>query len=430
MDSPPPQPAGRRLRILLSAFAFDSAGGSEAGLGWHIARGLAREHDVTVIFGNLRPGAKDPEVLASISQACREAGHITPVFIEGDSSAKRLAALSGKPGLWWLYYRGYRQWQKQAIAKARELHAASPFDVSHHLNFIGYREPGYLWQLGIPHFWGPLSGSPMVPWSFLKTFSLGQLYRWGGRNLGNWWQMRLSIRCKQAARASSRIWAVSGSDRAMVEKLWHCPAESLLETGAHALAEPIIRKRSADEPLRLIWSGRFDPIKVLPVILKALNELRGESWELHILGDGPEAVRWRPLAAALPIAGKIIWHGMVPRARALETMSRGHVFLHSSVKEGTPHVVLEALAMGMPVVCHDACGMGTAVDDRCGLKIPLSDPQTSANGFRNALRRLFDEPDLLPRLSAGANQRAAELSWDSKVEAFSRAYLEALSPSK
>lgn len=116
---------------------------------------------------------------------------------------------------------------------------------------------------------------------------------------------------------------------------------------------------------------------------------------------------------------------MVSRDKALAVMNEGHVFLHSSVKEGTPHVVVEALALGMPVICHDACGMGIAVDDRCGLKIPLSDPATSTSGFHAAIRRLLTEPELLPTLSAGAYQRATELSWESKVEAFSQAYLDA-----
>jgi glycosyltransferase involved in cell wall biosynthesis len=117
---------------------------------------------------------------------------------------------------------------------------------------------------------------------------------------------------------------------------------------------------------------------------------------------------------------------MVPRAKALEIMATGHVFVHTSVKEGTPHVVVEALCLGIPVICHDACGMGIAVDARCGLKIPLADPATSVEGFRTALLRLIEEPQLLETLSEGAFARAAELDWDTKVNRFLAAYSEAL----
>jgi glycosyltransferase involved in cell wall biosynthesis len=411
-----------RKRLLISAFAFDAAGGSEAGLGWQIARRLARHHDVTVLFGHLKPNPRDPENLRHLQDACQAEGNINAVLIEGSPFAKSIASFSHKPGFWWLYYRAYRLWQQQALVKARELHQQQPFDLVHHVNIIGYREPGYLWKLGIPFFWGPISGSPMVPWAFLKTFGPGQLYRWGSRNLANAWQMRTSSRCKAAARAATKIWAVSESDRQMVKDHWGCEAEHLLETGGEPAVNQHIRTRKPQEPLRILWSGRFDPIKVLPVMLDALSGITNHPWELHILGDGPEKPRWKRHESKTTLTGSVHWHGMVPRTKALEIMASGHVFVHTSVKEGTPHVVVEALCLGIPVICHDACGMGIAVDSRCGLKIPLLDLATSTSGFRNALLRLLDEPNLLEDLSRGALTRAAELDWDSKVGRFIRAY--------
>lgn len=415
-----------RPRLLLSAFAFDSAGGSEAGLGWKIAKGLSAEYDVTVLTGNLRSGPKNAQLVKRTEQACAENGAITQVVIEGNRRAKRLAKLSGRPGCWWLYYQGYREWQNQAYIEASVLHADRPFDLCHHLNYIGFREPGYLWKLGIPHFWGPISGSPMVPLAFLKTFSVGQIYRWGGRNIGNFWQMRFSRRCKVAAAASAKIWAVSQTDRDMVVDQWNADADELLETGCEIGQQVPVRKVQLGEPLRFVWSGRFDPIKVLPLVLEALIEVKDQPWELHVLGDGPEACRWAPLILEGPMRERIKWHGMVDRDTALQVMNRAHVLLHSSVKEGTPHVVLEALSLGLPVVCHDACGMGVAVDESCGIKVPLVNPEASVDGFRGAIQRLLTEPGLVEALSAGAGRRARSLSWETKVAAFSSAYREAL----
>ena len=108
-------------------------------------------------------------------------------------------------------------------------------------------------------------------------------------------------------------------------------------------------------------------------------------------------------------------------------MSSGHALIHSSVKEGTPHVVLEAMSLGMPVICHDACGMGVAVDESSGLKVAMHNPETSIAGFRDAIRRLWNEPELLPKLSEGALNRAHHLSWDKKVEKIADAYHEILS---
>jgi glycosyltransferase involved in cell wall biosynthesis len=415
-------PTPRRRRILLSAFAFDHSRGSEAGLGWEVAHRIAATHDVTVIFGNLKPAPSDPENLRLLHEACDRIGNLHPVLVEASPHAKRIARFSNRTGFWWLYYHAYRLWQLQALEIARAMHIEKPFDLVHHLNIVGFREPGYLWTLGIPFFWGPISGSPMVPLSFLRTFSPGQIYRWGGRNLANAWQMRASIRCRRAARAATSIWTVSESDRRMVTECWGRKARPFLEIGAAPKADSKPRRRDPSEPLRIVWSGRFDSIKVLPVLFRALERLQGQPWELNILGDGPEASRWHRAEKKAELSGRVIWHGMLTRCDALRTMENCHVLAHTSVKEATATVLIEALERGMPVVCHDACGMGIAIDERCGIKIPLRDPQTSASGFADALSRFFREPELLSRLSEGALLRASELNWSKKIKEFTDAY--------
>ena len=85
-------------------------------------------------------------------------------------------------------------------------------------------------------------------------------------------------------------------------------------------------------------------------------------------------------------------------------------------------VVLEAMGWGLPVICHDACGMAAAVDDSCGIKIPFMNPLQSIKGFRDALEGLLRNPEKVERLSAGALRRASVLSWEAKVKEIARSY--------
>jgi glycosyltransferase involved in cell wall biosynthesis len=117
---------------------------------------------------------------------------------------------------------------------------------------------------------------------------------------------------------------------------------------------------------------------------------------------------------------EIDWIGNLPHHEAMERMKCADVFVHTSLQEGTPHVVMEALSMGMPVICHDACGMGVAVTAECGIKVPLVDFETSVCSFRSALDRLEQNPGLLRELSQGALKRASELSWDALAERIAR----------
>jgi glycosyltransferase involved in cell wall biosynthesis len=97
-------------------------------------------------------------------------------------------------------------------------------------------------------------------------------------------------------------------------------------------------------------------------------------------------------------------------------MDRADVFALSSLQEATSTVVMEALSLGLPVLCHAACGMGWAVTSDCGIKVPLVDPQTSIAGFASAIDRLCERPEDVYLLSQGALGRAKQLTWDAKVE--------------
>jgi Glycosyl transferases group 1 len=94
----------------------------------------------------------------------------------------------------------------------------------------------------------------------------------------------------------------------------------------------------------------------------------------------------------------------------------------TSLQEGTSNVLMEALAAGLPVICHGVGGMSLAIDESCGLKIPLADRQTSILQFADAISRLVTSPGLLNRLSEGALRRAEALSWDKLVREIARAY--------
>jgi glycosyltransferase involved in cell wall biosynthesis len=414
-----------RLNILISAYYCSPYRGGEAAVGWRVATGLAKHHDVTVICGDLSEEGPTGRDLARREKEEGMPPGLKIHHIQAVGWTRKIHDLHALPGLWFLFYEAYRRWQMQALDLARELHVAKSFDVIHHVNVIGFREPGYLWRLGVPFFWGPVTGAPMVPSSFLRDFSPREKFRWGSRNVLNSIQIRMAGRSAAAARAAAKVWVVSGEDREVFAN-WGVAAEPMLETGSAGATARLPRRREPGEPLRLCWSGLFQGIKALPLLLRAMAASSRNEIMLDVLGDGVEAAGWKRLADQLGLAARVRWHGMLPRDEALRVMEGSHVLVHSSVKEGTPHVVLEALAMGMPVICHDACGMGTAVTEACGIKVPLRDPVTSVDGFRQALELFCDEPGLLGRLSLGALARAGELTWDSKITRYQECYREAL----
>jgi glycosyltransferase involved in cell wall biosynthesis len=116
------------------------------------------------------------------------------------------------------------------------------------------------------------------------------------------------------------------------------------------------------------------------------------------------------------------WMGQVPFQQVHEEINRQDALVMSSLQDSTSTVLMEALAAGLPVICHDISGMSFAIDESCGIKIPLRNRHTSTLEFADAIAGLVTTRGLLNRLSEGALRRAKTLSWDEKVRQIAHAY--------
>jgi glycosyltransferase involved in cell wall biosynthesis len=414
----------RRRRVLVSAYAVSPVRGSEPGMGWNICLRLARHHDVTVLCSSEVP-PKAEDFRGEVEQYLRQHGPVPGLtfhFVEPPLASyllQRESPLLRRT----LYYAGYRAWQRAAFRAAKAMHAAEPFDLVHQLNITGFREPGDLWRLPAPFVWGPVGGAANVPAAFMPLMGARDRLFYTARNFANTIQQKMRRRCRRAARRASHVWAIGDANRRLVEDTWGRPAEPMLEVGGERHPEGRVRTYDGSRPLRLAWSGQHVGRKALPLLLRALHGI-GDATPVHVtvLGDGPETAAWKQLAARLGTADKLRWTGQLCRADALREMSAADAFVSTSVLEETSLVVLEALSLGLPVVCHDAYGMGVAVDETCGIKVPMRTPDASVAAFADAVRSLASAPARVRVLSEGALARAEALSWDRKARQIADTY--------
>jgi glycosyltransferase involved in cell wall biosynthesis len=403
------------MKILVSAYACSPSRGSEPGVGWHFVKAMAAYHDLWVI-------TEESEFRAGIEAELRR---------DADLARRvhfRFVRRSRHPLLWRLwppaYYWSYRAWQRKALELARDLHREVGFDLAHQLNLVGFREPGYLWQLGVPFVWGPVGGTQNVPWRFLGELGLyGAMYHLC-RNVVNHLHVGLLRRPRLAAAAAGRglIAATQETRRAFLGR-WGADSTVISEVGAAGPGDRAATERLAREPLRIAWSGQHKPAKALPLLLGALAQLPATlPWRLDVLGDGPCTMKWRRMASRLGIGGGCRWHGWLDRGAAMSVVARAHVFVITSLKDLTSTVLLEALSAGVPVVALDHCGFAEVVTAECGIKIPLASPRQVKNDLADALVKLADNEPLRRRLARGAAGRATDFNWQSKAEALNDVY--------
>lgn len=404
-----------RLRILVSAFSCSPYEGSESGIGWNVVGCLRKYHDVTVLVGDVSDKLRAKSHLERYFSTNPHLDGVQFIYVAPDYPTRLLERIHRCPGLWPVYYLAYRKWQSKAYLVASQMHKESPFDVAHEFTIQSARTPGFLWKLRVPFVWGPVSGAPVLPLSFYGMFGFRGGFRPVTRDLLNRLQARVSRHIPRVARRAAKVFVATPEDKAHAERVWKIEAELLPAAGTSPSSHARVRMREKNEPLRIVWSGLMVPRKALPILLRALAGVSGleMKWSLDILGDGPMRSQWQKDAEILKnSSSRITWHGRLPIAEAHEKMAQGDVLVHTALTEGTPNVVLEALSFGLPVVCHNACGMGVVVDELCGIRIPLDSPTCSITGFRSALERLISDVGLLATLSEGSLRRSKILSWD------------------
>jgi glycosyltransferase involved in cell wall biosynthesis len=397
-----------RPRLLILAYGYDRAESMESRLSWQRAQYAAQEFDVTVVCERgddvLRGGGDDD-------------GEVTTVEMPANRLERALMAWTPT------YYVGYRLWQRRVYATAKRLHGERRFDLVQHVSFCGYREPGDCWRLGAPFVWGPIGGTQAFPLRFLGTLDARGALRELTRNVINACQLRFSPRVRRAMKSSVEVIA---ANRAVAQDVERCLGREplvQLETGIGAVRSTSRTPRDPSKPLKILWSGRLQAWKGLPLLLRALADVPTDCpFRLRVLGQGTSQNRWQKLARRLGIGQHIEWAGWPDYARQLPHYDWADVFAFTSLRDTSGTGLLEALAAGAPIIGVDHQGAADIMSEDCAIGIPVTNPAATIAGFRDAVVRLSRSTDDLATLSEGALRRARQFTWEMQWDALQAIY--------
>ena len=171
-----------------------------------------------------------------------------------------------------------------------------------------------------------------------------------------------------------------------------------------------------DPKTRLVLAvGRLAEQKNHELAIRALADVPGA--KLAIAGDGPRRPELERVAAEAGVAGRVVFAGVRPDARAL--MGAADAVVLPSHWEGLPLAALEALTSGTPLVATSVRGLRELLHDgENALLVPPDDPKALAS----ALRRVLDDPALAGRLSEAGLRVPGAGSEDEMVSAFLALY--------
>jgi glycosyltransferase involved in cell wall biosynthesis len=191
---------------------------------------------------------------------------------------------------------------------------------------------------------------------------------------------------------------------------WGVPGERVTVIPNAAPPLPAVPERESarerfglDAPT-LAFAGRITRQKALEVALDAIAQLDGVS--LVVAGDGPDLGDVKRGASERGLDGRVRFVGSLGRDDVLALFRAADASLLSSSWENFPHAVVEALAVGTPVVATAVGGVPELVHDgENGLLVPPGDPAALAG----AIQRVVSEPGLRERLAEAAPGSVAHL---------------------
>ena len=161
------------------------------------------------------------------------------------------------------------------------------------------------------------------------------------------------------------------------------------------------------------WNGRtlltvcrLVPWKGVDGLIRLLREL--PATRLIIAGEGSLRAELETLAQSLGVQARVIFLGDVPQHAIGGYLSQADAFVLNSTYEGLPHVVLEAIAAGTPVIATNAGGTGEIIEhDVTGLLVPVGDHAA----LTSAVEQLWADP-------------ARGRRWTENAAALSRRYFD------
>lgn len=129
------------------------------------------------------------------------------------------------------------------------------------------------------------------------------------------------------------------------------------------------------------WVGRLIPVKGCDVFLRAVTRLRDLPVHASIIGCGREQERLEALVAEPGVRERVHFHGY--REGAADLFRAFDVWVLSSRSEGTPMVLFEAMAAGVPIVAADVGGVGDVISGVEACLVPPEDPGALAACLRD-----------------------------------------------
>ncbi|MCB1624737.1 MAG: glycosyltransferase [Pseudomonadales bacterium] len=204
--------------------------------------------------------------------------------------------------------------------------------------------------------------------------------------------------------------------------LMHYVANGVVVPADRPARDPSVRREFGTGENEFVFTavGRLNEVKDIPTLVAAFHALRSlttNPTRLWLIGDGEDRPRIEQTIARLGLKDHVSMLGA--RTDVMRLLPATDAYVMSSLTEGLPMALIEAMANRVPCVATAVGGIPDLLRDGAGLTIPAADPLA----LSRAMLRLIDEPSLRARLVERGLDRVRA---DHDIETTVTRYLELL----
>ena len=326
----------------------------------------------------------------------------------------------------------FRHWlvQRRQCRVIRNLVNQGRANIIHETSPIAPKQISALHGLGAPLVIGPLSGGKEFPPAFR--------YRQGRSRV---WAERFS---RSLAGISNFL--VPGKKRAEALLVANELSRDALPAGCrgkiHMMPEVSVdltlwkdeeKPVRDDDKVRVIYLGRLVDWKAVDLLIEAFAKVvrQIDNASLEILGDGNERPRLEQQVRDLEIADKVEFAGYVKAAEGARRMRNADIFVLPSLRECGGVVMLEAMAVGLPVVAANWAGPAVHITDQTGIRVSPESHEAFVQGLTDAIVKLAQSPELRNQMGHAGKQRVliGDYDWQQKIDHLIRIFIETIEAS-
>ena len=389
--------------ILVSAYSCEPLKGSEPAVGWNWVLQLGKRNRVHVITRANNQRVIERHLPKNLSKNVIFHYYDTPAFIKKLKNKDK-----------GLYFYNFC-WQIGIVNVAKRIIQDEHVDYILHLTFGSMWMPTFLPFLSPKFIWGPMGGGECVPFSFIGVLPFKQRVVQMFRYILNYSTIINPLILLPACKAKV-ILARTPNTKAIMPFFVKKKTKVLLETAMEESVFQREKKLYESDIIKMVISARFISIKNIPLVIKSLKYIStSKPWKLTLLGSGPDRELILRTIKEEGYGDRVNIISMLPREEALDLIVNSDIFIFPSLKEGGTWALMEAMAMGLPVVCVNWAGMAVETTPETAIQIPVSSPKTMEREMGAAISLLINNRSEREKMGQSARQRIRDVfNWDAK----------------